>query len=110
MIDVNIKGTFNVLEACSEVEVENFVFASSSAVYGEPKVLPISEEQRLDPLSHYGAAKVAGEALVSCFKNTWKIQNAVSLRIFFSIHMGVCSRVAFFRAPSPWCSLYSCLY
>ena len=81
-IDVNIKGTFNVLEACSDVEVENFVFASSSAVYGEPKVLPISEEQRLDPLSHYGAGKIAGEALVSSFKNTRKIQNAVSLRIF----------------------------
>ena len=81
-IDVNIKGTFNVLEACSDVKVKNFVFASSSAVYGEPKVLPISEEQRLDPLSPYGAGKIAGEALVTSFRNTQKIQNAVLLRIF----------------------------
>jgi UDP-glucose 4-epimerase len=37
IIVVNIKGTFNVLEACSKVDVKNFIFASSSAVYGEPK-------------------------------------------------------------------------
>ena len=81
-IDVNIKGTFNVLEACSKVNVKNLVFASSSAVYGEPKTLPISEKEQLDPLSPYGASKIAGEALVSSFRNTGKIQNAVSIRIF----------------------------
>ncbi|MDP9287695.1 MAG: GDP-mannose 4,6-dehydratase, partial [Thermoproteota archaeon] len=54
-IDVNIKGTFNVLEACSKANVKNLVFASSSAVYGEPKTLPISEKEQLDPLSPYGA-------------------------------------------------------
>ncbi|MDP9290063.1 MAG: NAD-dependent epimerase/dehydratase family protein [Thermoproteota archaeon] len=81
-IDVNIKGTFNVLEACSKTEVKNLVFASSSAVYGESKTLPISEKEQLDPLSPYGASKIAGEALVSSFRNTRKIQNAVSIRIF----------------------------
>jgi UDP-glucose 4-epimerase len=81
-IDVNIKGTFNVLEGCSKVDVKSFVFASSSAVYGEPKTLPISEKEQLDPLSPYGASKIAGEALVSSFRNTGKIQNAVSIRIF----------------------------
>jgi len=53
-----------------------------SAVYGEPKTLPISEREQLDPLSPYGASKIAGEALVSSFRNTGKIQNAVSIRIF----------------------------
>jgi UDP-glucose 4-epimerase len=81
-IDVNIKGTFNVLEACSKANVKNLVFASSSAVYGEPKTLPISEKEQLDPLSPYGASKIAGEALVASFRNTGKIQNAVSIRIF----------------------------
>ncbi|HET7148607.1 MAG TPA: SDR family NAD(P)-dependent oxidoreductase [Candidatus Nitrosopolaris sp.] len=81
-IDVNIKGTFNVLDACSKANVKNLVFASSSAVYGEPKILPISEKEELDPLSPYGASKIAGEALVSSFRNTGKIQNAVSIRIF----------------------------
>jgi UDP-glucose 4-epimerase len=50
-IDTNIKGTFNVLETCSKVDVQNFGFASSSAVYGKAKVLHISEKQQLDPLS-----------------------------------------------------------
>jgi len=81
-IDVNIKGTFNVLEACSKTNVKNLVFSSSSAVYGEPKTLPISEREQLDPLSPYGASKIAGEALVASFRNTAKIQNAVSIRIF----------------------------
>ena len=81
-IDVNIKGTFNVLEACSKTNVKNLVFASSSAVYGESKKSPIPEKEQLDPLSPYGASKIAGEALVSSFKNTEKIQNAVSIRIF----------------------------
>jgi UDP-glucose 4-epimerase len=81
-IDVNIKGTFNVLEACSKADVKNFVFASSSALYGDSKILPISEKEQLDPLSPYGASKIAGEALVSSFRNTGKIQTAVSIRIF----------------------------
>ena len=74
-IDVNIKGTFNVLEACSKVNVKNLVFASSSAVYGEPKTLPISEKEQLDPLSPYGASKIAGEALVisvRCQQDCWR--------------------------------------
>jgi nucleoside-diphosphate-sugar epimerase len=88
-IDVNIKGTFNVLEACSSVSVENFIFASSSAVYGQSNNVPISEEQQLNPMSPYGAGKIAGEALVSSFKNTGKIQNAISLRIFNVFGEGV---------------------
>jgi UDP-glucose 4-epimerase len=91
-IDVNIKGTFNVLEACSLANVENFIFASSSAVYGQSKNAPISEEHQFDPMSPYGAGKIAGEALVSSFKNTGKIQNAMSLRIFNVFGEGVRSR------------------
>jgi UDP-glucose 4-epimerase len=81
-LDVNIRGTLNVLEACSNNKVKNFVFASSAAAYGEPKKLPISEDHVLDPLSPYGASKVAGEVLVSSYGNFGKIQNAISLRFF----------------------------
>ena len=91
-IDVNIKGTFNVLEACSGVSLENFIFASSSAVYGQSKNVSISEEQQLNPMSPYGAGKIAGEALVSSFKNTGKIQNAISLRIFNVYGEGIRSK------------------
>ena len=88
-IDVNIKGTFNILEACSLANVENFIFASSSAVYGQSKTVPISEDHILNPMSPYGAGKIAGEALVSSFKNTGKIKNAISLRIFNVFGEGV---------------------
>ncbi len=81
-VDVNVKGTLNVLEACSKHGVKDFIFASSAAVYGEPKKLPIAEQDPLCPLSIYGASKVAGEALVSSYRDTGKLRNAVSLRIF----------------------------
>jgi UDP-glucose 4-epimerase len=81
-IDVNIRGTLNLLEACSKGNVENFVFASTGAVYGEPTHLPIAENHRLNPLSPYGATKIAGEALISSYKNMKKIKNAIILRFF----------------------------
>jgi UDP-glucose 4-epimerase len=81
-IDVNIRGTLNVLEACSINNVNSFVFGSSAAVYGEPGQLPIKESHLLDPLSPYGASKVAGEALVSTYRNLKKIKNPSSLRFF----------------------------
>jgi UDP-glucose 4-epimerase len=81
-IDVNINGTFNVLDACSRTKVRNFVFSSSCVVYGESNKLPLSENDPLMPLSPYGASKAAGEALVSSYGRTKKIQNATSLRFF----------------------------
>jgi UDP-glucose 4-epimerase len=70
------------LEACSANRVKTFIFASSAAVYGRIQALPVSEKHVLEPLSVYGASKVAGEALVSAYGNTKRIKNAVSLRIF----------------------------
>jgi UDP-glucose 4-epimerase len=81
-VDVNINGTFNVLDACSRTKVKNFIFSSSCAVYGDSNKLPLSEDDPLIPLSPYGASKVAGEALVSSYGKTKKIQNAISLRFF----------------------------
>src|ERR671933_348791 len=63
--DINVKGTLHLLEACSNNKVKNFIFASSAAVYGEALKLPIKEDHILEPLSPYGASKVAAEALVS---------------------------------------------
>ena len=81
-IDVNINGTANVLHACSEQGVRNYVFASTGAAYGEPKQFPIVEEHVLDPLSPYGASKVAGEVLAASYRNCGKIPNCTSLRFF----------------------------
>jgi UDP-glucose 4-epimerase len=83
VVGVNIQGTLSMLEACSQNNVKTFVFASSAAVYGHAKVLlPIPEDHVLEPLSPYGATKVAGESLVNSYKNCGKIKNAIILRFF----------------------------
>jgi UDP-glucose 4-epimerase len=83
VVNVNIQGTLSMLEACSQNNVKTFVFASSAAVYGHAKVLlPIPEDHVLEPLSPYGATKIAGESLVNSYKNCGKIKNAIILRFF----------------------------
>jgi UDP-glucose 4-epimerase len=82
ILEVNIDGTRNVLEACSAINVPRFLFSSSAAVYGEAKKLPLSENHPLLPLSTYGFAKMKAEALVSSFMLTGKIQSTISIRIF----------------------------
>jgi len=81
-MDINVNGTLNVLEACSNNKVKNFVFASSAAIYGDVTELPISETQNLKPLSPYGTSKKRAEELVLRYYKLNKIQNVASLRIF----------------------------
>ncbi len=81
-MDVNVKGTLNILDACALNQTKNFIFASSAAVYGHPTVLPIPEDHVLAPLSPYGTSKMLGEQTVSSYRLSEKIQNAISLRIF----------------------------
>jgi UDP-glucose 4-epimerase len=81
-MDINVKGTLNVLEACHNSGVNSFVFASSAAVYGDVKELPISENQSLRPLSPYGTSKMLAEQHVLSYKRSKKIKNTISLRIF----------------------------
>ena len=81
-MDINVNGTLNVLEACHDSKVNNFVFASSAAVYGDVRELPISESHALNPLSPYGTSKMLAEQHVFSYKKLDKIQNTISLRIF----------------------------
>jgi len=81
-MDINVNGTLNILETSYKNKVNKFVFASSAAVYGDPKNLPISENQALEPLSPYGVSKMLAEQHVSSYNKSEKIQNTISLRIF----------------------------
>jgi UDP-glucose 4-epimerase len=81
-MDINVKGTLNVLEACHNSGVNNFVFASSAAVYGDVKELPISENHALRPLSPYGKSKMLAEHHVLTYNKLKKIENTILLRIF----------------------------
>ena len=81
-MDINVNGTLNVLEACHRSGINSFVFASSAAVYGDVKKLPISEDESLKPLSPYGKSKMLAEQHVLSYKKLRKIKNTISLRIF----------------------------
>jgi UDP-glucose 4-epimerase len=81
-MDINVNGTVNVLDACHRSGVDGFVFASSAAVYGDVKRLPISENQSLRPLSPYGKSKMLAEQQVLSYNKSRKIKNTISLRIF----------------------------
>lgn len=62
-IDVNIKGTFHVIQCCLEVDVKRITFASSASVYGNPRYVPVNEDHPFDNETLYGATKIAVEAL-----------------------------------------------
>jgi UDP-glucuronate 4-epimerase len=83
--DVNVRGAANVLEAARLYEVSNFVFASSSSVYGNQSSVPFRETDRTDhPLSPYGATKKAGEVLCFIYHNLFGM--SVSCLRFFTVY------------------------
>ena len=70
----NIQGTYNLLECIRESGgVKRYVFASTSTVYGEPSVIPTPETYApLMPISHYGASKLASEALSMAYASMYE--------------------------------------
>jgi len=78
----NIVGTANLLEACRKHGILDFVFASSSSVYGGNKKVPFSEEDRVDdPYSPYAATKKSCEVLAANYHHVAGI-HVVALRYF----------------------------
>jgi UDP-N-acetylglucosamine/UDP-N-acetylgalactosamine 4-epimerase len=65
--NTNVSGFFNVILAAKEAKVKRFIYASSSAVYGEQEVFPIPETAPLDPLSFYGLSKKINEEYAELF-------------------------------------------
>jgi UDP-glucose 4-epimerase len=59
--DVNIRGTFNVIEAAIRQKVKRVVFSSSASVYGDAVELPMTEEHPYNNLTFYGATKISCE-------------------------------------------------
>jgi UDP-glucuronate 4-epimerase len=80
--EVNLKGTIVLLETCKEYGVKDFVFASSSSVYGENQRVPFSENDfDIQPISPYGVTKRAGELLCYSYHHLYQM-NIACLRIF----------------------------
>lgn len=83
--EVNIAGTVNLLEAARQTGTENFVFASTSSVYGHTTQLPFVETDPCNrPLAPYPASKKAGEVIGYTYHNLHQL-NFTAVR-FFSVY------------------------
>ena len=69
--DVNVQGTFNVLEACVNNDVERLVYSSSASVYGDAVEVPMTESHPFNNRNFYGATKIAGEAMARAFHDRY---------------------------------------
>lgn len=84
-IDVNFKGTVNVVLAALAANVTRFLYASSMTAYGHPDSLPVSEKQSCKPVSYYGISKYAAERFVHATAARTDLShpfNATSFRMF----------------------------
>ncbi len=71
--DVNIKGTFNVLEACVNNKVSRLAYSSSASVYGDASEVPMTEEHPFNNRNFYGASKIACEAMCRAFYDRYNL-------------------------------------
>jgi len=79
---VNIEGTINLLTLAKNFRVANFIFSSSSSVYGNSHKVPFSEDDKTDsPISPYAATKKADEILLWTYHSIYKL-NCIILRFF----------------------------
>ena len=72
LYETNVLITYNLLNAIRDSDVEYLIFTSSSTVYGDAEVIPTPENYGpLEPISVYGGAKLAAEALISGYAHTF---------------------------------------
>src|SRR5438105_5944386 len=69
--DVNVRGTFNVMEACVRKGVRRLVYSSSASVYGDAVEEPMTEDHPFNNKNFYGATKIAGEAMLRAFHHRY---------------------------------------
>ncbi|MEE8577036.1 MAG: NAD-dependent epimerase/dehydratase family protein, partial [candidate division Zixibacteria bacterium] len=68
---VNIGGTLNLLLAARDSKIERMVYTSSASVYGNPRIIPITEDERPHTFSPYAVSKLAGENYCHAFYETY---------------------------------------
>lgn len=71
--DVNIAGTFNILEACVKNNIKKLIWSSSASVYGDAVELPMTENHPFNNKNFYGATKIAGEAMATAFNDRYNL-------------------------------------
>ncbi|MFW6134254.1 MAG: SDR family NAD(P)-dependent oxidoreductase [Elusimicrobiota bacterium] len=71
--EVNIKGAFNVIEACVKNKVNKLIYSSSASVYGNAVEIPMTEEHPYNNRTFYGATKISGEHMMRAFNERYKL-------------------------------------
>jgi UDP-glucose 4-epimerase len=72
--DVNVAGTFNVLEACVKHKVKKLIYSSSASVYGDAVEVPMTEEHPFNNKNFYGATKISGEAMCTAYHDRYNLE------------------------------------
>lgn len=72
-LEVNVGGTFNVIEAAHEAGVKKIVYSSSASVYGDALFTPMTEDHPFNNRTMYGATKIAGEQFLRSFNEQHKL-------------------------------------
>ena len=80
--DVNVNGSKVLIEQLKKFDIKKIIFSSSAIIYGEPKILPISESHRLSALNPYAENKVIVEKILENLCDSDKQYKAISLRYF----------------------------
>ena len=80
----NTANTANLIKMCVKYGVNNFVFSSTAAVYGEPDIskMPITENSLLSPINPYGMSKLMSETILRDASKAYKDFNYIALRYF----------------------------
>lgn len=71
--NVNVEGTFNILDACVAQGVKRLVYSSSASVYGDAVREPMDEDHPFNNTNFYGATKIAGEAMARAYYHRYKL-------------------------------------
>ena len=77
--DVNVRGTFNVMDACVKNNISRLVYSSSASVYGDAEREPMDEDHPNNNKNFYGATKIASEAMMRAYHHRYGL-NYVGLR------------------------------
>lgn len=75
--DVNTNGVWNLLNIAKNYNVKSFIFSSTAAVYGEPKSIPINEDDEKNPINPYGQSKLSAEYLIQSWAKAFNRQYVI---------------------------------
>lgn len=78
----NTKNTLNLINLCVKFGVNKFIFSSTAAVYGEPEIVPVSEDMPLFPINPYGTSKMMSELILRDCNLAHSEFNFIALRYF----------------------------